>query len=200
MVICLTRQYLIVFLFFVSSIFMSSHGLAQNKYSSALCSTIYRSVNYGWDDSSSSNSPGASFPLLFDAFNLSASNLPTYRAPIGIEAYSAGDDWNFALIKGFEGFGLGTAVKNSDVTFFSNFENHKLLLKSLSGYNDQMLSPYMLFGGGVEGIKIPNIFNLPLGLSLKIGENAVSWIPGISIKGSFFFTRCQLLPGRTNSL
>lgn len=132
---------LFIFLFLGYVLSGSSVVWAQAKGDSAICSTIYRSNNYGCGDSASSNSAGASLPLIFDAINLSPSNLPLYEAPVGVEAFMDHGKWNFSLIKGNENVGAGFSYQGSPGVYFSGFENYKINLKTLNGYIDSALAP-----------------------------------------------------------
>lgn len=87
------------------------------------CDTIFKSTGVGCEDMTRSNSVGGSFPLLFDAFNVNASSLPVNITPVGIEAFYDGEKPNFASVKGFDGFGFGASMAETEAVFFSEANN-----------------------------------------------------------------------------
>ncbi|MBT3984574.1 MAG: hypothetical protein HOE90_24670 [Bacteriovoracaceae bacterium] len=169
-------------------LFIASSNLYA-EWVSALCDTIYKSSNYGCGNSSRSNAPGGSYPLLFDAFNTSPAALPTYTAPLGVEIFKSDTAFNFSLIKGFDGFGLGSNFRFSDITFFSGVENHLIETRNLlENYEEAVFNPSMTLGSAINILDKSNIFTLPIGLGYRsnLEHGGGSLVPGIAFKGSFY--------------
>lgn len=166
-------------LFFILLTSLPAHAVDLDRW----CDTIFKSTGVGCEDLTRSNSVGGSFPLLFDAFNVNASALPVNITPVGIEAFYDGQKPNFATLKGFDGFGLGASIAETEAVFFSEANNlRSALLRSeledltFGKYNRNINlgSSFALLG------KKKSFLQLTGGASARYDQDTKSWSPAIS--------------------
>lgn len=91
------------------------------------CGTIFKSEKAGCNSLSDGNSLGGSYPLLFDAFNINPSSIPTFETPLGVEAFMEDGKYNFSFIKGHGRIGSGLSYFSTDASFFSNTNNRDIM-------------------------------------------------------------------------
>ncbi|MCP4911685.1 MAG: hypothetical protein GY909_01090 [Oligoflexia bacterium] len=165
----------------------------------ALCDSIFKSSAFGCSDGAGAQNSGGSFPLLFDAFNLNPSTIPTYLTPAGLEVYKGEEDLNFALIKGLKNFGMGLSKKFTETTFFSPVENYRIAIKErLSEYSNVDLDSILNIGFALELLNINKSISLPLGISARYNEEKSVWslvygtsfkLKNFSISGSYYLEK-----------
>lgn len=95
-----------------------------------MCELLIRSTKHGCSDYARANSVGASYPQIFDAFNVNPAAIPTKLTPVGLEIYHGAGQTNISMIKGLETVGLGLATSQTDANFFSNVNNLEVKLKN----------------------------------------------------------------------
>lgn len=147
------------------------------------CDTIFKSTGIGCEDLTRSNSVGGSFPLLFDAFNVNASALPVNITPVGIEAFYDGEKPNFATLKGFDGFGLGASMAETEAVFFSEANNLKsaLLRSELEDLTFGKYNRNFNVGTSVALLgKKKSFLQLTGGASARYDQTTKTWNPAIS--------------------
>lgn len=157
-------------MFFLILIYILYSSFTYSADSSSLnfCDSFFKVYVSGCDNRASSNVAGGSFPLLFDAFNLSPANLPTYVTPTGIEFFKGEAESNFALIKGFKKFGLGGLSRSTKNTFMSEVENYEIALKNqVSSYTSTMTDSFKNYGLSFDAFNLPNTLVMPIGISYK---------------------------------
>lgn len=156
-----------------------------NSSSLNFCDSFFKVYVSGCDNRASSNVAGGSFPLLFDAFNLSPANIPTYLTPAGIEYFKGEAESNFALIKGLKQFGLGGLSRATKNTFMSEVENYEIALKNrVNNYTSTMTDSFKNIGFAFNLLNIPNTITLPFGASYKFNpdKNVASAVLGLSLR------------------
>ncbi len=125
------------------------------------------------------NSAGASYPQIFDAFNINPGSIPTALTPVGLEAYVNKSDFNITGIKGQGKVGGALYTSQTQANYFSNVNNLEVALRnaratssgtsvaSSSSLSSGAYSPAV--GGGIAvPLAPPKFFLAPvLGASLK---------------------------------
>ncbi len=138
---------------------------------------------------------GNSIPTIGDALGINPATLPVRPSPFGVEVLanawggdgSLGIDAEFAIIRGFRGFGAGF-ISDPDNSFYSNTFVSNALAESSDGETETTESSGFQIPNLAFGVATALTSRLTLGTSLKFSqENSSSgYSVGLAIPGRSF--------------
>lgn len=145
-----------------------------------ICSSIFKSPNYGCGRESLANGVGGSYPILFDAFNVNVASLPSFPTPLGFEVFTDNSKFNFALIKGVERVGMGLTSSSTQGQFFSNISNVDVAQTQAAAVNssitqsEQHDAPNVNVGSAVTLIETKPI-SISIGAAGRYNKDSQNW-------------------------
>ncbi len=147
-----------------------------------MCELLLRTNKNACGDYARGNSTGASYPQIFDAFNVNPAAIPTKQTPLGLEIYHGDNQTNISIIKGLESFGLGLATSQTNGNFFSNMNNLEIALNEANIAPDSTTTSASDNKSTQQSAYSPSQqvgFAFPL---LGKGVRAIAPIVGVSLK------------------